>query len=90
MALVEYLVARDGPPPRRGLAYDYLLAGDGLYVATEGPHLAARVPVARATVGGSRPSTPASRCGAGGSPRASGTRSSRPPAPGPSASCSWP
>lgn len=52
MALVEYLIARDGPPPRRGLAYDYLLAGDGLYVATEGPHLAARVPVARATVRG--------------------------------------
>jgi PRTRC genetic system protein A len=52
MALVEYLVARDGPPPRRGLAYDYLLAGDGLYVATNNPHLAVRVPVARATVRG--------------------------------------
>ena len=52
MALVEYLVARDGPPARRGLAYDYVLAGDGLYVVAENARLAARVPVARATVRG--------------------------------------
>jgi len=51
-ALVEYLVARNGPPPRRGLAYDYVVAGDGLYVVADNRYLAARVPVARATVRG--------------------------------------
>ena len=51
-ALVEYLVARHGPPPRRGLAYDYVVAGDGLYVVADNQYLAARVPVARATVRG--------------------------------------
>ena len=55
MALVEYLIARDGLPPRRGAAYDYVLAGDGLFVATENPYLAARVPVAAATVRGLPP-----------------------------------
>ncbi len=55
MALVEYLVARDGPPPPRGLAYDYLVGGDGLYVAAENDRLAARVPVAHATVRGLPP-----------------------------------
>lgn len=52
MELVEYLVARDGPPPRRGIAYDYVLAGDGLYVVAENEYLEARVPVVRATVRG--------------------------------------
>ena len=35
MALVEYQIARDGLPPRRGLAYDYVLAGDGLYLIAQ-------------------------------------------------------
>jgi len=51
-ALVDYLVARNGPPPRLGLAYDYVVAGDGLYVVADNRYLAARVPVARATVRG--------------------------------------
>ncbi len=54
-ALVEYLVARNGAPPRRGLAYDYVVAGDGLYVVADNRDLAARVPVARATVRGLPP-----------------------------------
>jgi PRTRC genetic system protein A len=54
-ALVDYLVARNGPPPRRGLAYDYVVAGDGLYVVADNRYLAARVPVARATVRGLPP-----------------------------------
>jgi PRTRC genetic system protein A len=54
-ALVEYLVARHGPPSRRGLAYDYVVAGDGLYVVADNRYLAARVPVARATVRGLPP-----------------------------------
>lgn len=58
MALVEYLVARDGPPGARGVAYDYLVAGDGLYVAAENERLAARVPVACATVRGLPPLHP--------------------------------
>ncbi len=55
MALVEYLIARDSLPPRRGAAYDYVLAGDGLFVATENRCLAVRVPVADATVRGLLP-----------------------------------
>jgi PRTRC genetic system protein A len=54
-ALVEYLVARSGPPRRRGLAYDYVVAGDGLYVVADNRYLAARVPVARASVRGLPP-----------------------------------
>ena len=54
-ALVEYLVARNGPPPRLGLAYDYVVAGDGLHVVADNRYLAARVPVARATVRGLPP-----------------------------------
>ena len=50
--LVDHLVARDGVPPRSGLAYDYVLAGDGLYLAAENAHLALRVPVARCAVRG--------------------------------------
>src|SRR5947209_4432945 len=52
MALVEYLVARDGLPSRCGLAYDYVLAGDGLYLVTENRYLAVRVPVASGLVRG--------------------------------------
>lgn len=52
MVLVDYLIARDGLPPRRGRAYDYVLAGDGLYLVAENRFLAARVPVAPARVRG--------------------------------------
>jgi len=50
--LVDYLVARDGPPPRSGLLYDYLLAGDGLWLAAENTALRVRAPVALAEVRG--------------------------------------
>jgi PRTRC genetic system protein A len=50
--LVDYLVARRGPPERSGLAYDYLLGGDGVFVASENDHLDVRVPVARGFVRG--------------------------------------
>ena len=59
MALVEYLIARDGLPPRRGLAYDYVLAGDGLYLVAENRHLDVRVPVASTDVRGLPPIYPA-------------------------------
>ena len=58
MALVEYLIARDGVPPRRGLAYDYILAGDGLYLAAENRFLEVRVPVAAAAIRGLPPIYP--------------------------------
>ena len=35
MTVVEYLVARDGVTTGKGLAFDYLLAGDGVYLAAE-------------------------------------------------------
>jgi PRTRC genetic system protein A len=53
--LVDYLVARNGPPPRSGAAFDYLLGGDGLFVAAENRCLRARVPVAPALVRGLPP-----------------------------------
>ena len=59
MVLVDYLIARDGPPPRRGLAYDYVLAGDGLYLVAENDALGVRVPVARCAVRGLPPLYPA-------------------------------
>jgi PRTRC genetic system protein A len=68
-ALVEYLVARNGPPPRRGLAYDYVVAGDGLYVVADNRYLAARVPVARATVRGLSPLYPSLTLRAGRLPQ---------------------
>jgi PRTRC genetic system protein A len=68
-ALVEYLVARSGPPPRRGLAYDYVVAGDGLYVVADNRYLAARVPVARATVRGLPPLYPSLTLQAGRLPQ---------------------
>lgn len=58
MAIVEYLVARDGVPSRHGLAYDYVLAGDGVYLVTENRYLAVRVPVASGQVRGLRPIYP--------------------------------
>lgn len=70
MALVEYLVARDGLPPRRGLAYDYVLAGDGLYVVAANRYLDVRVPVAHARVRGLPPLHPTCTLRAGRLPPA--------------------
>ena len=53
--LVDYLVARGGPPPPSGLAYDYVLGGDGLWLAAENHALRVRAPVARCTVRGLPP-----------------------------------
>jgi hypothetical protein len=39
MALVDYLIARGSAPAPSGLAYDYVLAGDGLFVAAHNPYL---------------------------------------------------
>ena len=50
----DYLVAREGLPPRSGLAFDYILAADGLFVATEGDLLAVRLPVAPCRLRGDR------------------------------------
>lgn len=57
--LVGHLVARDGLPERRGLAYDYVVAGDGVFLATENELLSVRVPVARCAVRGLGPVYPA-------------------------------
>jgi PRTRC genetic system protein A len=57
--LVGHLVARDGLPERRGLAYDYVVAGDGVFLATENELLSVRVPVARCAVRGLVPVYPA-------------------------------
>ena len=53
--MVDYLVARDGLPSRSGQAYDYVLAGDGLYLSTANEWLELRVPVARCSVRGLQP-----------------------------------
>jgi PRTRC genetic system protein A len=53
--IVDHLVARDGLPPRSGLAFDYILGGDGLFVVAANPWLEVRVPVARCTVRGLSP-----------------------------------
>jgi PRTRC genetic system protein A len=50
--MVEYLVARDGVPFRKGLAFDYVLAGDGIYLAASNDDLDVRVPVAGCDVRG--------------------------------------
>ncbi len=52
MPLVDYLIARDGVPPRRGLAYDYVLGGDGLFLAAGNRSREVRVPMAPACVSG--------------------------------------
>ncbi|MCC6177292.1 MAG: hypothetical protein IT305_18485, partial [Chloroflexi bacterium] len=57
--MVEYLVARDGVPFRKGLAFDYVLAGDGVYLAAENDDLQVRVPVGDCNVRGLPPVYPA-------------------------------
>lgn len=52
MAIVDYLVARAGCPPRSGVAYDYDIAGDGLFVVADNALLAVRVPIAPCLVRG--------------------------------------
>ena len=52
MGMVEYLVARDGVPTRQGLAFDYLLAGDGVYLVAGNDALDVRVPIAGCSVRG--------------------------------------
>lgn len=58
MPLVDYLIAREGLPARQGRAYDYVLAGDGLYLVAENRFLEVRVPVANARVRGLPPIYP--------------------------------
>lgn len=58
MPLVDYLIAREGVPARRGQAYDYVLAGDGLYLVAENRYLEVRLPVANAQVRGLPPIYP--------------------------------
>jgi hypothetical protein len=57
--VVDYVVARDGPPRRSGLAYDYVLAGDGLFVAAASHLLDVRVAVASCHIRGLPPLVPA-------------------------------
>ncbi len=58
MPLVDYLIAREGLPARQGQAYDYVLAGDGLYLVAENRYLEARVPIFNAQVRGLPPIYP--------------------------------
>lgn len=50
--LVDYLIAHRGAPAVSGTLYDYVLAGDGVYLGAENSHLYARVPVATGSVRG--------------------------------------
>lgn len=59
---VDYLVAREGVPPRSGLAFDYILAADGLFVTTESDLLAVRLPVAPCRLRGDRIAPVAAAC----------------------------
>ena len=69
MPLVDYMIAREGLPARQGLAYDYVLAGDGLYLVAENRYLEVRVPVANAQVRGLPPIYPCCTLRAGRLPR---------------------
>ena len=55
MPVVDYLIAAGCLPARSGLAYDYILAGDGVFVCASNSLLDVRIPVARATVRGLQP-----------------------------------
>ncbi len=48
-------MAREGVPERRGTLFDYVLAGDGVWLQTENERLRARVPVAMGRVRGLEP-----------------------------------
>lgn len=69
---VDYLVARQGVPPRSGLAFDYILAADGLFIATENDLLTVRLPVAPCRLRGNQiaPIGPACELRHGRLPRA--------------------
>ena len=53
--LVDYLVARAGLPRRSGIAYDYVLGGDGVFIVAANPLLELRVPVAACDIRGLAP-----------------------------------
>lgn len=56
---VGYLVRRPGEySGRRGVGYDYVMAGNGLWVESEGPYLAARAQVGGGRVRGLAPMSP--------------------------------
>lgn len=56
MKTVGYLInTSEGPAGEPGLFYDYILAGNGLYVRASSPQLRATVPVAPVTVRGLAP-----------------------------------
>lgn len=56
MRIVGYLTKRsDGLYGERGQYYDYIVAGNGVFVEAEGPLLAARVPVAFGDIRGLAP-----------------------------------
>lgn len=57
--MVGYLHARDDVPPRLGRAWDIITAGDGVWLATDNPALALRVPVAPCRIRGLAPIGPA-------------------------------
>ncbi len=55
MSVVDHLIARSGVPPVSGNAYDYVVAGDGLFIHATNPWLDMRVPVAECEVRGLPP-----------------------------------
>jgi PRTRC genetic system protein A len=52
MPVVGYLVARSAPPVRSGLAYDYVLAGNGLFLVADNDYLRVTIPIASCAVRG--------------------------------------
>lgn len=52
VAIVDYLIAQSGCPPRSGLAYDYVVTRGGLFVVGENDLLDVRVPIAPCLVRG--------------------------------------
>ena len=62
-------MARDGVPFRKGLAFDYLLAGDGVYLVADNADLAVRVPIADCEVRGLPPVYPSCNLKHGRFPR---------------------
>lgn len=50
--IVDYLIAKDKLPASSGLAYDYVLARDGLYLRAENEHLAVCIPIAAVEIRG--------------------------------------